>query len=244
MKYLAIFYTNNIISHTVLKKALDCFNKTVRCSQTFYKTLGVVVSKKSISDELNPGYETLQNLIAPEEIINKGHLSIIEKISLAMEKFPSDYVSLHEHDVLYPKEYLLTIQNIIKELGSTFDYLAYNNIIGVNRTGYQDRIVEDYPLSTLIFTYPALKDLLEHKRTEYLANNGWCFLEPGYGGSYGSHLKKLEIGKGSEDPIVHVNMNDTVTNHHFTNHYLTYEPVSKTGFNEWPGDVAYLFDKK
>ena len=122
------------------------------------------------------------------------------------------------------------------------DYLAYNNLIGVNKTGYQNRGIIDFPLSTLTFKYHSIKDLLQKKRKEYYFNNFWCYLEPGYKGSYGGHFKRVQLGKGGLLPVVHINMNQTTNNHHISNHYLTYEPVSRQGFNEWPGDLSYLFE--
>ncbi len=54
-----------------------------------------------------------------------------------MKLFSGDYISLHEHDDLYPPNYLQNIQSIISELpDSTFGYIAYNNIIGLNRSAY------------------------------------------------------------------------------------------------------------
>lgn len=155
--------------------------------------------------------------------------------------FPSDFVSLHEHDALYPEEYLVTIQDILEEVSTGFDYLAYNNLIGVNKTGYQQRTVLDYPFSTLTFPSAVLEDVLNHKRKEFYANGNWCYLEPGYKGSYGTHFHRLALGKGYAQPVVHINMDQTTHNHHFTNHYLTYEPVSRNGFSDWPGDLSFMF---
>jgi hypothetical protein len=133
---------------------------------------------------------------------------------MAVELFPSDFISLHEHDVLYPEEYLLTIQTVFQEIPTdNLDYLAYNNIIGVNKTGYQQRNVIDFPLSTLTFKFHSIQDLLINKRKEYYLNNNWCYLEPGYGGSYGNHFKNVQLGKGSVLPAVHINMNETSNNH-------------------------------
>lgn len=158
-----------------------------------------------------------------------------------MEIYPSDFVSLHEHDMLYPPEYLDTVQHVLHDFFGDFDFVAYNNLLGVNNTGYQRRMVRDYPLSTLIFPYNVLTDLLEKKRKEFYKNKYGCYLEPGYMGSYGTHLCKLQLGNGSARPAIHINMDKTAQNHHFTTHYRTYEPVSKTGFNEWPGDLSYIF---
>jgi len=103
------------------------------------------------------------------------------------------------------------------------------------------RRVIDSPLSTLTFNAKILTELLENKRLEINKNNGWCYLEPGYAGSYGSHLRKLQLGADCRLPIVHINMNNTPNNHHLTNHYATFDNVSKSGFDQWPGDLSYLF---
>ncbi|QHT66804.1 hypothetical protein GXP67_09105 [Rhodocytophaga rosea] len=199
MKHTAIFYTNNNISLKAFQKVLSCFIKAINHPSLPFDTLGVIVSVFPVLDLLETDYKNIKNIIASQEIINKGHLSIIEKISLALALFPSDYVSLHEHDVLYPEEYLLTLQNILEDMSSAFDYLAYNNIIGVNKTGYQQRTIVDHPLSTLAFPYPVIKDVLDHKRREFSLNGNWCYLEPGYGGSYGTHLRRLQLGNGVEN---------------------------------------------
>lgn len=240
MKHLSIYYTNNIICEKVLKKSLSCFVKAVVNGFLPNSTLGVIVSVKPVVDLLEFSRPNVINIIAPYQMLNKGHLSIIEKISYVLKLHSADFVSLHEHDVLYPEDYLIHIQRSINEIGFEFDYFAYNNLIGVNKTGYQQRIIDDFPLSTLTFPISRLEDLLFHKREEFFSSK-CCFLEPGYGGSYGKHFRKLQLGKGTATPVVHVNMNRTSRNHHFTNHYLTYEEVSKVGFDEWPGDLAYIF---
>lgn len=240
MNHLAVFYTNNKIFARVLEKSLCHFIQTVSAPGLPLDTVGVIVSVFPVSGISAIG---IKNIIAPKEILDKGHLSIIEKISMALELFPCGYVSLHEHDVLYPEEYLMTVQNTIEEIGTAnFDYFAYNNIIGVNKTGYQQRIVQDYPLSTLTFHLPVIRDLLNHKRIEFFVNKDWCYLEPGYGGSYGTHLRRIQLGKGIAKPVVHINMNGTPDNHHLTTHYSTYEPKSKSGFNEWPGNLCHMFE--
>ena len=242
MEHLAVFYTHNRICPKAIEKSLSCFSRMINNPALPYHTSGVIVSAYPVSGFSAIGKKNIKNIIAPAEILDKGHLSIIEKISMALELFPCDYVSLHEHDVLYPEGYLLTVQDTIEGISAAgFDYLAYNNIIGANKTGYQQRIVQDYPLSTLTFHLPVIRDLLGHKRKEFSVNKDWCYLEPGYGGSYGTHLRRIQLGKGNAMPVVHINMNETSNNHHLTNHYLTYEPVSQSGFNEWPGNISYLF---
>ena len=242
MKHLAILYTNNNVAPKAFAKVLSYFTKNIANSSLLFDTSGIIISVEPISNLSEGEISNLKNVIAPQEIINKGHLSIIEKISLVLKLFPSDYVSLHEHDVLYPEKYLTSIQSILNEVDFSFDYLAYNNIIGVNKTGYQKRIVHDYPLSTLTFPMDTLKNLLDHKRVEFASNGNWCYLEPGYGGSYGSHFRKIQFGKGTIEPVVHINMNQTKNNHHLTDHYLTYEPISSYGFTEWPGDLSMIFE--
>lgn len=237
MKHLAILYTNNNIDPRVFSLVLSCFAKTLNHPSLIFDTLGVIVSRHPVA---LAGCQ-VKNIVAPAQITNKGHVSIIDKICLALALFPSDFVSLHEHDALYPEEYLVTIQDILEEVSAGYDYLAYNNLLGVNKTGYQQRTVLDYPFSTLTFPSAVLKDLLDHKRQEYAANGNWCYLEPGYGGSYGTHFRRLAVGNGYAAPVVHINMNQTSRNHHFTNHYLTYEPVSQIGFSAWPGNLAFLF---
>jgi len=228
MKHLAIFYTNNQISPIVLNKSLSYFTKMVANPLLPIYTLGVVVSISPILEMLENNTRKIKNILAPIKIIEKGHLSIIEKILLAIEQFPTDYISLHEHDVLYPEEYLLSIQTVLMEVPlDNIDYLAYNNLIGVNKTGYQNRGIIDFPLSTLTFKHHSIKDLLQNKRKEYYLNNSWCYLEPRYKGSYGGHFKRVQLGKGSLLPAVHINMNQTTNNHHISNHYLTYEPISR-----------------
>ena len=242
MKHLAVLYTNNKIRSQAIEKSLSCFLRTISRPDLPYHTTGAVVSAHPVSEFFAMENKNIKNIIAPVEILDQGHLSIIEKISMALELFASDYVSLHEHDVLYPDTYLLTVQDAIVAISdNSFDYLAYNNIIGVNKTGFQQRLVEDYPLSTLTFRLPVIRDLLDHKRREFSVNKGWCYLEPGYGGSYGKHFRRIQLGKGSAKPVVHINMNQTCHNHHLTDHCLTYEPVSKCGFSEWPGDLSYIF---
>jgi hypothetical protein len=239
VSHLAVFYTNNSICPKLLAKSLSYFVKLGRIELPLH-TIFVIVSCDSLLEWSNEA--GFYNIIAPESIRNRGHLSIIYKIKLAMKLFPSDFVSLHEHDVLYPTTYLNSIQSVLNSIPiGAFDYVAYHNIIGVNQTGYLNRTTHDYPLSSLTFKSDSLKTLLEAKTEEYHHNQGWCYLEPGYKGSFGTTFKKIQFGLESEVPIVHVNMNDSKRNHHISNHFLTYERISSSGFNRWPGDVRYLF---
>jgi hypothetical protein len=241
--HTAIFYTHNEINELVLKTSLHYFRKMVCFKNLPLTTKGVVVSCKPVTFLMDRKEDTpsIINAIAPESIRNLGHLSIIEKIALAMDRFPSDFVSLHEHDVLYPQEYLAICQELLLDHKDLFDYVVYNRILGVNHTGYLDRNVIDFPLSCSSFPSEILKPHLLDKRLEIQKNDGWCYLEPGYGGSNGSHLKRLIAGAACIHPLVHINMNNTSSNHHFTNHFLTYESISDRGFTEWPGDLSRLF---
>lgn len=238
MRHLALLYTNNKVSSLVLDKVISCFNEMINQPSLSFTTKAIIVSVDPINFDLSGN---IKNIIAPISIQNKRHLSIIEKITLAMSDYPSDYVSLHEHDVLYPSNYLISIQNSINTFPLNFDYIAYNNLIGVNETGYLARVVKDYPMSTLTFKSESLKKLLLQKRVEYKANINWCFLEPGYGGSYGKEFDGYELEDGVYSPAIHINMDRTTNNHHLTDHFLTYERHSKTGFDSWPGDLSHLF---
>ncbi|WP_026632536.1 hypothetical protein [Dyadobacter alkalitolerans] len=241
--HTAIFYTHNEIDELVLKASLNYFKNMVFAKNLPLKTKGIVVSCKPVTFllEMEEDMSLITNVIAPESIRNLGHLSIIEKITLGMDCFPSDFVSLHEHDVLYPQDYLVICQELLLEHTNLFDYAVYNRILGVNRTGYVDRIMNDFPLSCTSYSSEVLKSHLLAKRQEIQKNGGWCYLEPGYGGSNGDHLKRLIMGAACVHPLIHINMNNTSNNHHFTNHYLTYEPISDRGFTEWPGNLSHLF---
>jgi hypothetical protein len=242
LKHLAIFYTHNRIAKPLLDTTLFFFQRMINNPVLPFQTQAVIVSCDPVDLSLREGKSINSiNLIAPEAIRDKGHFSIIEKLSYAMNAFPSDFISLHEHDVLYPEDYLLVVQTAFSEYNDYFDFLAYSSIIGVNKSGYVERSINDTPLSCLTFGSPALKLLLEHKREEVSRNEGWCYLEPGYGGSYGGQMRKLQLGADCTFPIVHVNMNKTNENHHFTNHYDTYKTKSKNGFDQWPGNLSHLF---
>lgn len=242
LSHTAIFYTHNAIDERIISLSLQYFQNMVEIPELPFTTKGVVISCKQIELLLNSKLDTsVANVIAPKSIRNLGHLSIVEKIAFAMEIFPSDFVSLHEHDVLYPEDYLLVCQELLQDYTNMFDYVAYDWIIGVNRTGYVDRNIKDTPLSCLSFPAPVLKGHLLSKREEIRKNSGWCYLEPGYAGSTGGNLRKLSAGAACNLPIIHINMNGTNKNHHFSNHYLTYESISTQGFTQWPGDISYLF---
>jgi hypothetical protein len=244
MKHIAIFYTHNQLSENVLRKSLMNFSDLLNNRSLPLKTTGVVISVVPVKAVYDVEGENIRNLIAPDHMINKKHLSIVEKVLYVLDLYPSDYVSLHEHDALYPKEYLSIIQNVFISNGTSrkyFDYLAYNNIVGVCRAGYQSRIVKDHPLSTLSFPSEILTDVLRHKRSECKLGQ-WCFLEPGYGGSYGAHYRLGQIGEGEVPPIVHINMNLTGQNHHLTNHYDTYSAPQSNDLMYWPGDLSTIFD--
>lgn len=242
MRHVAIMYTDNSTTVQISQKVLDHFCEMIYHSDLLFETRGIVVSKNSVADVIDLG-DMIKNIIAPITYLNQGVLSIIKKISLAMDLLPSDVISLHEHDVLYPSDYLVTVQTVFSNMGNQFDYLAYNNLLGVNLTGYQQRIVQDHPFSTLTFHTPILHQLLTHKRNEFeSSDNFWCYLEPGYAGSFGSHFRGAQLETGVVSPAIHINMNKTTKNHHLTDHYLTYEPISRQGFNEWPGDISNIFD--
>lgn len=237
--HIAIFYTNNALHTPLLRKSLSYYKK-VLLFDNISKTLGVIISSKPI-DFVDFG-DTAIKLIAPKSIQNLGHLSIIKKLAYVLDHSECKFVSLFEHDVLYPNDYLNTIQGFIKYFSfQEFDYLAYGNLIGVNKTGYLKRKIIDYPMSTLTFKYEVLKNLLYEKEKECIENGGWCFIEPGYSGSAGGNLIRVNLCSMSNYPLVHVNMDKTFFNHHISNHYLTFEETSNHGFNQWPGNLIHIF---
>lgn len=240
--HLAIFYTHNEIDENVLRLSLNHFCRMINNKHLPLASKGVIISCEPIYSLLELNEATnIVNLIAPNHIRNKGHISIIEKIIMGIESSSANFISLHEHDVLYPEDYLLICQELLMTYSNAFDYIAYDFILGVNKTGYLDRTINDYPLSCLSFPAETLKHHLLIKKDEIIQNDGWCYLEPGYAGSAGKHLKSLIAGGACTDPIVHINMDGTNNNHHFTNHFLTYANISTKGFTEWPGDLSYLF---
>jgi len=132
MNHVAIFYTHNAIDARVLGLSLRHFQNMVGMYGLPLKTHGVVVSCEPVNEFLTSmEHMSVTNLVAPVEIRNLGHLRIVEKITLAMEVFPSDFVSLHEHDVLYPEDYLLVCQELLQDYANLFDYVAYDRIMGV-----------------------------------------------------------------------------------------------------------------
>lgn len=237
--HIAIFYTNNTLHNPLLKISLSHF-KNVLLFDNLSKTMGVIISSKPI-DFVDFGDSAIK-FIAPRSIQNLGHLSIIKKLAYVLDRIDCKYVSLFEHDVLYPNDYLNTIQDFIKYFSfQKFDYLAYGNLIGANKTGYLKRRIIDYPMSTLTFKVEVLKRVLSEKEKECIENGGWCYIEPGYSGSFGGNLIRVNLGSIANSPLVHVNMNKTSFNHHISNHYSTFEETSINGFNQWPGNLTHLF---
>jgi hypothetical protein len=78
MKHLAIFYTDNKICSKALKEVLLCFMRAVS-HPSFIDTVGVIISANPVLELLEFEHNNVKKIIAPGNIINKGHLSINEK---------------------------------------------------------------------------------------------------------------------------------------------------------------------
>lgn len=213
MKILGIFYTNNKVNPALLQLSLKEINRA--------RTYSELVEKNKVT-VITSVWEAIVDNPFPEAISfyrNNGHLNIITQILNTLYRVHADVVCFLEHDCLYPIDYFervaAVMENNPEALGvSNLDY------IGMNATGYQDVVLRHEPMSQLSMTYQHAVENMEHKLRECILHGSSC-VEPD------DKSRLVQIPYTGIQPAIHVNMNNTGHNHHFTSHAdVCYEPDS------------------
>lgn len=163
-----------------------------------------------------------QNLISHFQIPSHGHLNIILQLMQIVHSVNDswDYFAFCEHDCLYPDLYFQEISGLLS--GSEFRGIASENHIGLRPGGFAKCWYHTQPLFAMVVRRDVMLKALDIKLRECVLN-GWCCIEP-------DDRSNWLIRKPDEKivPIVHVNMETTVANHHLTSHHQFYSMTATT----------------
>lgn len=220
VKILAGYYTNNKIRPKLLEESLKYYLKA--CQKE--NCISVVSS-----------WEPIPNLSCPNIISkykNNGHLNIILQLYHIIHSCSEewDYFAFCEHDVLYPETYFTDAIQIL--LSGKYTGLISENHIGLRPNGYCYISSPTHPLFTLILSKEHMLNFLKDKQQECILDNLHC-MEP-------DHREQWYFQKRSENftPVIHINMDFTMNNHHLTNHHNFYKQSS------FSTDIPYWGDYK
>lgn len=222
MKILAGFYTHNKLRPKLLEKSLENFLKAAGKADV----VPVVSSWEAI-----PGL-SCSNLISRYK--NNGHLNIILQLYHIVYTYKDtwDYFAFCEHDCLYPETYFTDAEKIL--LGDNYTGLVSENHIGMRPSGYCDIGSPTHPLFTIILSRNQTLNFLETKLKESVIGT-LNRIEP-------DNREKWYFQKRNDKfiPVVHVNMDATMNNHHLTNHYDFYKPSPfSTSISYWGDYKSY-----
>jgi hypothetical protein len=246
---LAVFYTHNRLKPQLLEmsklhacRAQDFFNRTStdRCDMILSSWKPVELPAPDDANVMR------KNLIFPFH--QGGHLNIILQLMRALRHYRESVpdsrtlVCLLEHDVLYHSHYLKAVFDKWRSNPASAG-INMRSFIGLNETGFLRDRWRHYPLSMMSADLDWMLGHLDERLHECLSKGG-CVIEPAH--KLFDDLDRYTVD-GLEIPLaVHVNMNHSIHNHHFTNHYDAYEPVSTLPEVEgWPDGRFFaeaLFD--
>jgi hypothetical protein len=217
---LAAYYTHNRIRESLLRTSIQSVASACKHAGSDL----VVCSWEPV-----PG--DWKNIICPYK--DNGLLNIIIQILMIMYKYEGAYnfISLCEHDCLYPHDYFTRLQKLI-DTGRAVEGISNREYIGLNETGYLRVNQRDEPTSALSLEWSFARATLERKLKTFIAG-GYCCIEP----EDKSAFLRLEDGG---HPMVHVNMNNTDKNHHLTSHYNVYEKDGQQMEHPYWGDYKKL----
>lgn len=222
MKILAGFYTHNKIRPKLLEKSLESYFKA--SSQTDVTT---IVSSWEAMPWLG-----CKNVVS--KFRNNGHMNILLQLYSIIHSTSEDwdYFAFCEHDCLYPETYFTEAVQILST--GKYTSIASENHIGMRPNGYCDLNSVPQPLSTMIVSKNEVLASLNHKFKECVIS-GCCCIEP-------DNRKSWFIQKRTDEktPVVHVNMDATMNNHHLTNHYDCYKQSAySTNIPYWGDYMQY-----
>lgn len=212
---IGVFYTHNKINASLLNASLN----TIKEAQEYSNLQGVnTVEIIAAPWEKLPWPKTQY----PSFFKHNGHLNICTQILRVLYNHKSDLVCFLEHDCLYPVNYF---ERVAEAFMDNPEALAISNLdyIGLNETGYLAVKERHEPMSQLSMPHAIAKGNLERGVVDCI-KEGWCYVEPNDKTGF------VRLPYLGNYPSVHVNMNHTKENHHFTNHYgVCYEDQSSLG---------------
>jgi hypothetical protein len=208
IKILAGFYTHNKLRKKLLEESIKSYLKAASNPNI----IPIVSSWDNIE-----GLKC-KNIIS--KFKNNGHMNIILQLYSIIYSCTEewDYFAFCEHDCLYPETYFTDAVNIL-ETGK-YTGITSENHIGLRPNGFCDLHSVPQPLSTMIVSKNEVLASLNKKFKECVVT-GCCCIEP-------DDRSTWYIQKRSDEkiPVVHVNMDATMNNHHLTNHYDCYKQVA------------------
>lgn len=205
MKILAGYYTHNRLRPKLLEKSLESFLKA---------------SEKADVIPIISSWEAIHGLSCKNIISkfkNNGHMNILLQLYAIVYSYEGDwdYFAFCEHDCLYPETYFTDAISILSS--GKYTGIASENHIGLRPNGFCDLRSVPQPLSTMIVSKKEVIASLNKKFKECVVT-GCCCIEPDERSSW--YIQKRNDEK---TPVVHVNMDATMNNHHLTNHYDCYK---------------------
>ena len=222
MRILAGYYTHNRLRGKLLEKSLESFLKAAGKADV----VPVVSSWEAIPNL------PCKNVISNFKLGGHGHLNIILQLHqiLFSTDFEWDYFAFCEHDCLYPETYFTDAVKIL-ETGK-YTGIASENHIGMRANGYSECGSRIQPLSGIILQREPMLLAMREKFQE-VVTKGWCCIEPNDRKQWYIQRRDMTL-----NPIVHVNMDMTMNNHHLTNHFDSYRQTP------FATDIPYWGDYK
>lgn len=216
MRILAGFYTNNAVRPVLLKSSLQHFEAAAAQADV----IPVVSSWHPIENIRS------RNLISQFQLPGQGHLNILLQLHHIVYATPDswDYFAFCEHDCLYPEHYFSDLCQQLEQ--GEYPGVASENHIGLRPGGYSLCEPGIQPLFAMVLRRDVLLRSLQKKLAECVLN-GWCCIEPD--DRSGWLIRKSDRAL---QPIIHVNMETTATNHHLTSHHNSYSMVEL--LDTWP----------
>jgi len=220
MKILGCWYSNNAAHPHILNCSLQSVKKAM---DTHGSTNVVTCNWVKIPNNPFEEHITLYKMSNHLGIILQM-LRIIHEEERKGHKY--DVVSFLEHDVLYPDDYFVRVQEGFR---SNPQVVINLNYIGMNQTGWLDVVRRDEPMHQFSFRYQAARKHLDSVMGEAITK-GSVYLENG-------KFSAIRIPFKGDKPSCHIN-----NSHHFTNHYDCYAKKSKgQDFHPYWGDFRQYY---
>jgi hypothetical protein len=235
MRVLGVLYTSNRVN----KKLLDEVVRQIDNSRQYALQKGLTADVIVSSWEAMTLPDGMENMVMPFH--EGGHLNILLQLSKVLNIYKRRYpdektlVCFLEHDVLYHATYMHAVSQFFKQKGEDIPGVNARGFVGLNPTGYCTDVWKHYPLSMMSADIDYLLPHVEDKIQECLTL-GSCVIEPDRT-LFEDYIPRYPLA-------IHVNCDQTEHNHHFTNHYDSYEKQSTMPavIGSWP-HVTYYTEK-
>jgi hypothetical protein len=187
------YYTNNIappklLEHSFLNVIKHCKDNNCELIVTSHFPITKSYTTVSIGNNNQPSVPIHRHIVSDLSIDTDGldvknyvvgllpysHASIIKQILFSEERCSGDNIILMEHDVLYPDNYIPTVERFLGNRDLTYCHL---NIAFLNTNGYFNIDAGSLILSTCAFKRNILKGIYS-KKLELINENKPYLFEP------------------------------------------------------------------